>query len=324
MQSRTLSRRQLAQLAGAAVASGGRYCLPARRSDGSSGRRAYQKNIGSLANADGRYLQGRRPGHAVTGIATSFMATLDVLQRAAAAGRTSSSATNRPSIATWMRPRIWPPTRSFAPSWISSRRTSSWSGASMITGTRASRTPSTSRWRSSWLGEVRRGQRPDAVCLPPRRLAPWLATCKSAQTQALRVVGIPAEVSKVALSRARRDPHADGIDAQGDVYVCGEATEWEASSTPGYDRRWREKGDDSGGHQVTEEPGMNSVRNGSERWSRHPSRLDSRRDRFGCRSNRAAYGAAGREQQKARTEQREAPWFGCRSHSVTVNSVIAA
>src|ERR1035437_9779062 len=89
MQSQNFSRRQLAQLAGLAVAAGA--AAKAADQPALTARQVIeriQKNVGvPWQTQTVEPFKAGDPETPVTGIATSFMATLDVLQRASAAGK---------------------------------------------------------------------------------------------------------------------------------------------------------------------------------------------------------------------------------------------
>jgi putative NIF3 family GTP cyclohydrolase 1 type 2 len=264
MQSRTLSRRQLAQLAGAAVASGG--ALLSAGPGALTARQVVeriQKNIGvpwQTQTVD--TFKAGDPDTPVTGIATSFMATLDVLQRAAAAGK-NFIVSHEPTFYSHLdetKDLSADPIFRAKLDFIAKNKLVVW------------------RFHDHW-----HARQPDAIYLALAQLLGWEkygvdkgqmlyvlppttlgALARDMQvrlkTQALRVVGDPrAEVSKVALSPGAAGPRMQmALMPKADVYVCGEATEWEGIE---YARDTIAAGEKKGmilaGHQVTEEPGMN-------------------------------------------------------------------
>jgi len=202
------------------------------------------------------------PDTPVVGIATSFMATLDMLQRAAAAGK-NFIVSHEPTFYNHLdqtQDLTADPVFRAKMEFIGKNKLVVW------------------RFHDHW-----HARKPDAIytalaqllgwdkysmdkgqmlyALPPTTLGALAGDMQSRlRTQALRVIGDPrSEVSKVALS-----PGAAGLGMQltlmpkADVYVCGEATEWEgieyARDTIACGQR---KGMILAGHVVTEEPGMN-------------------------------------------------------------------
>jgi putative NIF3 family GTP cyclohydrolase 1 type 2 len=202
------------------------------------------------------------PETPVTGIATSFMATLDVLQRASAAGK-NLIVTHEPTFYSHLDETkdltadpIFRAKRDF----IAKNKLVVW------------------RFHDHW-----HARQPDAVYVALAQLLGWekYSVDKSLmmfelprttlealahdmqtrlKTQALRVIGDPRiEVSKVALSPGAAGPRMQmALMPKADVYVCGEATEWEGIE---YARDTIATGEKKGmilaGHVVTEEPGMN-------------------------------------------------------------------
>ena len=88
MHPNTITRRELAALAGVALAGGASAQAQSGALTARQAIERIQKNVGvpwSKQTVD--TFKAGDPDTPVTGIATSFMATLDVLQRAAAAGK---------------------------------------------------------------------------------------------------------------------------------------------------------------------------------------------------------------------------------------------
>ena len=271
MQSNSISRRQLARMAGAAVASSGAF-LSAKSGASSAGLAALtarqvidriQKNIGvPWQSQTVDTFKAGDPDTPVTGIATSFMATLDVLQRAAAAGK-NLIVSHEPTFYNHLdqtQDLSADPIYRAKKEFIEKNKLVVW------------------RFHDHW-----HARKPDAIYVALAQLLGWekyhvdesqmyytlprttlqalaLDMQTRLKTQALRVIGNPsAEVSKVALS-----PGAAGLRMQlammpkADVYVCGEATEWEGIE---YARDTIASGQKKGmiltGHVVSEEPGMN-------------------------------------------------------------------
>jgi putative NIF3 family GTP cyclohydrolase 1 type 2 len=264
MQSKTLSRRQLAQMAGVAVATSSSF-LSAEQGPLTARQviERIKKNLGVTWQAQTvDTFKAGDPDTPVIGIATSFMATLDVLQRASAASK-NLIISHEPTFYGHLDETkdltadpIFRAKRDF----IAKKKLVVW------------------RFHDHW-----HARQPDAIYVALAQLLGWEkysvdkslmmytlprttleALARDMQTrlktQALRVIGDPrAEVSKVALS-----PGAAGLRMQmqlmpkADVYVCGEATEWEGIE---YARDTIASGEKKGmilaGHVVTEEPGMN-------------------------------------------------------------------
>ena len=271
MQSNPISRRQLARMAGAAVATSGASLLA--KPSGSSAEPGaltarqvidrIQKNIGvPWQSQTVDTFKAGDPDTPVTGIATSFMATLDVLQRAAAAGKNlivsheptfynhldqTQDLTSDPiyrakkDLIEKNKLVVW----RFHDHWHARKPDAIYVALAQLLG---------------W-GKYRVDEAQMYYALPPTTLhALALDMQTRLKTQSLRVIGNPAaEVSKVALS-----PGAAGLRMQlalmpkADVYVCGEATEWEGIE---YARDTIASGQKKGmiltGHVVSEEPGMN-------------------------------------------------------------------
>lgn len=269
MRSKTLSRRQLAQMAGVAVASGSSLLSAEQGALVHAGLTArqvierIQKNIGvpwQTQTVD--TFKAGDPETPVTGIATSFMATLDVLQRAAAAGK-NLVISHEPTFYSHLDETkdlsadpIYQAKRDF----ITKNKLVVW------------------RFHDHW-----HARKPDAIYVALAQLLGWekysvdnsqmmyalpatslRALARDMQTrlktQALRVIGDPRiEVSKVALSPGAAGPRMQmALMPKADVYVCGEATEWEGIE---YARDTIAAGEKKGmilaGHVTTEEPGMN-------------------------------------------------------------------
>ena len=232
MQSKSLSRRELAQFAAAAFAAGGGI-VPAQTAGALTARQVIeriQKNVGvPWQSQTVDTFKAGDPDTPVTGIATSFMATLDVLQRSVAAGK-NLIVSHEPTFYNHLdqtRDLGSDPIYRAKMEFIEKNRLVVW---------RFHALPSTKLY---------------ALALDMQT---------KLKTQALRVIGNPSsEVSKVALS-----PGAAGLRMQlslmpkADVYVCGEATEWEGIE---YARDTIASGQKKGmiliGHVVSEEPGMN-------------------------------------------------------------------
>ncbi len=264
MQSKTISRRQLAQLAGVAVATGSPLL---RAEPGALTARQVieriQKNIGvpwQKQTVD--TFKAGDPDTPVTGIATSFMATFDVLQRAAAAGK-NLVISHEPTFYSHLdetKDLTADPIYRAKQDFIAKHKLVVW------------------RFHDHW-----HARQPDAVYVALAQLLGWEkysvdknlalyalpkttleALARDMQTklktQALRVIGDPRiEVSKVALSPGAAGPRMQmALMPNADVYVCGEATEWEGIE---YARDTIAAGEKKGmilaGHVVTEEPGMN-------------------------------------------------------------------
>ena len=263
MQSKTLSRRQLAQLAGVAFATSGSFL--AAEQGALTARQVIeriQKNVGvpwQTETVD--TFKAGDPETPVTGIATSFMATLDVLQRAAATGK-NLIISHEPTFYSHLdgiKDLTADPIFRFKRDFISKNKLVVW------------------RFHDHW-----HARKPDAVyvalaqllgwekysvdksqmlyALPPTTLEALARDMQTRlKTQALRVIGDPRiEVSKVALSPGAAGPGMQmALMPKADVYVCGEATEWEGIE---YARDTIASGEKKGmilaGHVVTEEPGM--------------------------------------------------------------------
>ena len=264
MQPKTISRRQVAQLAGVAAATGGSLLsavqgtLTARQVI-----ERIQKNIGvpwQTQTVD--TFKAGDPDTPVTGIATSFMATLDVLQRAVAAG-TNLVISHEPTFYSHLdetKDLTADPIFRVKMDFIAKNKLVVW------------------RFHDHW-----HARQPDAIYVALAQLLGWEkysidkglmmyalppttlgALARDMQmrlkTQALRVIGDPRiEVSKVALSPGAAGPRMQmALMPKADVYVCGEATEWEGIE---YARDTIASGEKKGmilaGHVVTEEPGMN-------------------------------------------------------------------
>ncbi|MGO9239866.1 MAG: Nif3-like dinuclear metal center hexameric protein [Bryobacteraceae bacterium] len=262
MHPNTITRRQLAALAGVGLASG--KVMAARSGALTAGEviQRIQKNVGVPWRAQTvDTFKAGDPDTPVVGIATSFMATLDVLQRAAAAGR-NLIVSHEPTFYNHLDQTgdlVNDPIYKFKLAFIEQHKLVIW------------------RFHDHW-----HARQPDAVLTGmARRLGweqyqaagqQWLYTLPATtlgelareiqdrlKVHALRAIGDPqSPVSRVALS-----PGAAGLMAavrtlpQADVYVCGEATEWEGIE---YARDTIAAGQKKGmilaGHQVTEEPGM--------------------------------------------------------------------
>jgi putative NIF3 family GTP cyclohydrolase 1 type 2 len=264
MQSKTISRRQLAQLAGVAVATGGSF--PSAGQGTLTARQVIeriQKNVGvpwQTQTVD--TFKAGDPDTPVTGIATSFMATLDVLQRAAAAGK-NLVISHEPTFYSHLDE-----TKDLAADPIFRAKIDFIAKNKLVVW----------RFHDHW-----HARQPDAVyvalaqllgwekygidkglmmyALPPTTLGALARDMQTRlKTQALRVIGDPRiEVSKVAMSPGAAGPRMQmALMPKADVYVCGEATEWEGIE---YARDTIAAGEKKAmilaGHQVTEEPGMN-------------------------------------------------------------------
>jgi len=264
MESKTLSRRQLAQMAGVAVATSGTFLsaetgkLTARQVI-----ERIKKNIGvSWRTQTVDTFKAGDPDTPVTGIATSFMATLDVLQRAAASGK-NLVISHEPTFYSHLdetKDLEADPIYRFKRDFIAKHKLVVW------------------RFHDHW-----HDRKPDAIyvalaqflgwekynieksqmlyALPPTTLEALARDMQTRlKTQALRVIGDPRlEVTKVALSPGAAGPRMQmALMPRADVYVCGEATEWEGIE---YARDTIAAGEKKGmilaGHVVTEEPGMN-------------------------------------------------------------------
>lgn len=264
MPSKTLSRRQLAQLAGVTFATSGSF-LPAEPGTLTARQviERIQKNVGVPWQKDTvDTFKAGDPDTPVTGIATSFMATLDVLQRAAAAGR-NLIISHEPTFYSHLdgiKDLTADPIFRVKQEFIAKHKLVVW------------------RFHDHW-----HARKPDAIyvalaqllgwekysvdksqmlyALPPTTLEALARDMQTRlKTQALRVIGDPQiEVSKVALSPGAAGPRMQmALMPKADVYVCGEATEWEGIE---YARDAIASGEKKGmilaGHVVTEEPGMN-------------------------------------------------------------------
>ena len=265
MQSKSLSRRDLAQFAAAAFAAGGGI-VSAQAPGVLTARQVIeriQKNVGvPWQSQTVDTFKAGDPDTPVTGIATSFMATLDVLQRSVAAGK-NLIVSHEPTFYNHLDQ-----TRDLGSDPIYRTKTEFIEKNKLVV------------WR---FHDHFHARKPDAFYLALAQLLGWekyrtdeaqmyyaLPSTKlyalaldmqtKLKTQALRVIGNPSsEVSKVALS-----PGAAGLRMQlslmpkADVYVCGEATEWEGIE---YARDTIASGQKKGmiliGHVVSEEPGMN-------------------------------------------------------------------
>lgn len=264
MQSKTLSRRQLAHMAGVAVATSGTF-LAAEQGTLTARHviERIQKNIGvPWRRPTVDTFKAGDPDTPVAGIATSFMATLDVLQRAAAAGK-NLVITHEPTFYGHMDETgglvgdpifrakrdfiaqsklvIW----RFHDHWHARQPDAIYTALAQLLG-----------WEKFGIGKSQ-----EFYALPPTTLGALALDMQTRlKTQALRVIGDPGiEVSKVALSPGAAGPFMQmRLVPQADVYVCGEATEWEGIE---YARDTIAAGQKKGmilaGHVVTEEPGMN-------------------------------------------------------------------
>jgi putative NIF3 family GTP cyclohydrolase 1 type 2 len=264
MQSNSISRRQLAQMAGAAVATGGAFLSAA---PGALTARQVveriQKNVGVPWQAQTvDTFKAGDPDTPVTGIATSFMATLDVLQRAAASGK-NFIVSHEPTFYSHLDE-----TKDLAADPIFRAKSEFIAKNKLVVW----------RFHDHW-----HARQPDAIYVALAQLLGWekfgvdqgqmlyalpsttLGALASdmrirLKTKALRVIGDPrSEVSRVALSPGAAGPRMQmALMPKADVYVCGEATEWEGIE---YARDTIASGEKKGmilaGHQVTEEPGMN-------------------------------------------------------------------
>lgn len=263
MLSNRITRRELAALAGVAVAGAQ---AAAAHSSALTARQAIeriQKNVGVPWRAQTvDTFKAGDPNTPVVGIATSFMATLDVLQRAAAAGK-NLIVSHEPTFYNHLdetKDLVNDPIYRFKMEFIERHRLVVW------------------RFHDHW-----HARKPDAVFTGLVQLLrwekyraageEWLYTLPGTtlgelareiqdklKVRTLRAIGDPqSQVSRVALS-----PGAAGLMAavrtlpQADVYVCGEATEWEGIE---YARDTIAAGQKKGmilaGHVVTEDPGMN-------------------------------------------------------------------
>jgi len=263
MQSNLISRRELAKLTGVAAIAGGAVASAA---PGALTVRQVveriQKNIGVPWQAQTvDTFKAGDPGTPVTGIVTSFMATLDVLHRSVAAGK-NFIVSHEPTFYSHLDHTDdlkADPVFQVKMDYIAKNKLVVW------------------RFHDHW-----HARQPDAVSVGLSQLLGWEqyraddervvftlprttlgALAREMQTrlktQALRVIGDPhASVSKVALSPGAGGPQMQmAFMPKVDVYVCGEATEWEGIA---YMRDTIASGQPKGmilaGHQVTEEPGM--------------------------------------------------------------------
>ena len=263
MHPNTFTRRELAALAGVALAGG---AAAQAQSGALTARQAIeriQKNVGvpwSKQTVD--TFKAGDPDTPVAGIATSFMATLDVLQRAAAAGK-NLIVTHESTFWSHLdetKELVNDPIYKFKQAFIAQHKLVVW------------------RFHDHW-----HARQPDAVMtglvqllgwdkyqaggdqrfytLPETTLGALARTIQDRlKVRTLRAIGDPGiPVSRISLS-----PGAAGLMAavrtlpQADVYVCGEATEWEGIE---YARDTIAAGQKKGmilaGHVVTEDPGMN-------------------------------------------------------------------
>lgn len=263
MHPKILSRRQLAQMAGAAVATGG--SLLAAEQGALTARQVIErikKNVGVPWQAQTvDTFKAGDPETTVTGIVTSFMATLDVLRRASAAGR-NLIVSHEPTFYSHLdetKDLANDPVFRLKRDFIEQHKLVVW------------------RFHDHW-----HARQPDAVYVALARLLGWEKFCVDKRlamyalppttlealardiqarlkTQALRVIGDPRiEVSRVALSPGAAGPRMQmALMPNADVYVCGEATEWEGIA---YARDTIAAGGKKGmilvGHVGSEEPGM--------------------------------------------------------------------
>ena len=257
-----LTRRELARLAGVAAASGAADAQPADTLTARKVIERIQKNIGVPWNP--RTVDTFKAGDPelpVSGIATCFMSTLDVLQRSAAAGK-NLVITHEPTFYNHLdqvSELAEDPIYKFKKAFIDKHKMVIW------------------RFHDHW-----HARKPDAVMTGLAQRLGWEKRQVGAdqryyelpqmtlgelarhiqdklKVRTLRAIGDPkAMVSRVSLS-----PGAAGLMAavgtlpQADVYVCGEATEWEGIE---YVRDTIAAGHKKGmilvGHVVTEDPGM--------------------------------------------------------------------
>jgi len=257
-----LTRRELARLAGVAAASGAADAQPADTLTARKVIERIQKNIGVPWNP--RTVDTFKAGDPelpVSGIATCFMSTLDVLQRSAAAGK-NLVITHEPTFYNHLdqvSELAEDPIYRFKKAFIDKHKMVIW------------------RFHDHW-----HARKPDAVMTGLAQRLGWEKRQVGAdqryyelpqmtlgelarhiqdklKVRTLRAIGDPkAMVSRVSLS-----PGAAGLMAavgtlpQADVYVCGEATEWEGIE---YVRDTIAAGHKKGmilvGHVVTEDPGM--------------------------------------------------------------------
>jgi putative NIF3 family GTP cyclohydrolase 1 type 2 len=264
MQTKSLSRRELAQFAGAAMVAGGGV-LSASGTGAPTARQVIeriQKNIGVpwQAKTVDTFKAGN-PDTPVRGIATSFMGTLDVLQRAAGAGKNliishepifynhldltkdiAADPIYRAKVDFIEKHKlvVW----RFHDHWHARQPDAVYAGLVKLLG-----------WDSYGV------DREQMFYALPRTTLGALASAMQAKlkTQGIRVIGDPSSpVSKVALAPGAAGPGPQfAAMPQADVYVCGEATEWEGIA---YARDTIAAGQHKGmiliGHVVSEEPGM--------------------------------------------------------------------
>jgi putative NIF3 family GTP cyclohydrolase 1 type 2 len=264
MQSNPISRRQLAQMAGAAVATSGAFLSAA---PGALTARQIveriQKNIGVPWQSETvDTFKAGDPDTPVTGIATSFQATLDVLQRAAASGK-NFIVSHEPTFYNHLdltKDLAADPIFRAKMDFIEKNKLVVWR---FHDHWHARQPDAVQVGLAQLLGWEKYGVDKDRIfyALPPTTLDALAADMqRKLKTQALRVIGDPrAEVSKVVLSPGAGGPRPQmALMPKADVYVCGEATEWEGIE---YARDTIATGQKKGmilaGHQVTEEPGMN-------------------------------------------------------------------
>ncbi|MGD0578094.1 MAG: Nif3-like dinuclear metal center hexameric protein [Bryobacteraceae bacterium] len=263
MHSNKITRRELAALAGVAVAGAE---ATAARSGTLTAREAIeriQKNVGvPWRKQTVDTFKAGDPDTPVLGIATSFMATLDVLQRAAAAGK-NLIVSHEPTFYNHLdetKDLADDPIYKFKMEFIKQHKLVIWrfhdhwharqpdaimTGLAQLLG-----------WDKHQAGSDQR-----YYVLPATTLGELARTIQERlKVRTLRAIGDPqSRVSRVSLS-----PGAAGLMAavrtlpQADVYVCGEATEWEGIE---YARDTIAAGQKKGmilvGHVVTEDPGMN-------------------------------------------------------------------
>jgi putative NIF3 family GTP cyclohydrolase 1 type 2 len=256
-----LSRRQFGLMTGVALAGAGKGLAQSGLTAQQVIERI-QKNVGvpwRTPTVD--TFKAGDPATAVKGIAVTFMATLDVLQRAVAAGMNlvvthEPSFYNHPDNTSHLTED---PIYRFKREFIAKNDLVLW------------------RFHDHW-----HMRKPDPVLLALAQLLGWdkyqdradqryytppkttladlaSTTQRRLKVKAMRVIGDPSiEVSKLAVIPGAAGPGAEFASLpHADVYVCGEATEWEGIE---YARDTIASGQKKGmillGHQASEEPGM--------------------------------------------------------------------
>ena len=257
-----ITRRQLAALAGVAAASSVAGAQPAETLTARKVIERIQKNVGvpwNLRTVD--TFKAGDPELPVTGIVTCFMSTLEVLQHSAAA-RKNLVITHEPTYYNHLDQVSElkdDPIFMFKKAFIDKHKMVLWRfhdhwharQPDPVTTALAARLG----WEKRQVGADQRYYELPQLTLG--ELARHIQDKLKVHT--LRVIGDPkAVVSRVSLS-----PGAGGLMAavgtlpQADVFVCGEATEWEAIE---YARDTIAAGHKKGlilvGHVVTEDPGM--------------------------------------------------------------------